>query len=397
MPRSSNRELATAAFLSFFSFTILGMYGAWLYKLWHNIDKETFWQRDWHCLWAAGQSVWDGTTEAVYTTDFTGDYAGVCHDGLFWLYPPYALYPASVLAVFPPLPAYIGTMVLTILACIGLCVLMGLYYPQQRQHLVLFSLGFIAASPTHSNVVLGQNSVWLTFAILGGVWGLQHRNTILTACAFAALAFKPNWLVLFILWLAFQRQFKARGVLVGIGALFGLLSVALGMGLWADFFVSSQGYGRFVLDTYPVGRLITSHAALRSFGWMDGSEFSWLWVSLQGVMLAALWVTWRSDRSLMTKAGMTVIATITCNVYTNFYDALVLVIPAAAWWFESKRYRPMQWWGVGLLLCSLWIWLWFRIIGGDYYPPTAAPVGLCLLAWALIEAHVSLRPKTHLH
>ena len=31
-----------SAFLTFFSFTILGMYGAWLYKLWHNIDKRRF-------------------------------------------------------------------------------------------------------------------------------------------------------------------------------------------------------------------------------------------------------------------------------------------------------------------------------------------------------------------
>ena len=97
----------------------------------------------------------------------------------------------------------------------------------------------------------------------------------------------------------------------------------------------------------------------------------------QAMMLAAQGVTWRSDRSLMTKAGMTAaVATITCNVYTNFYDALVLVIPAAAWWFESKRYRPIQWWGVGLL-CSIWIWLWFRIIGGIILRPPHPSVSSC--------------------
>ena len=389
MPRSSARELATASFQLFFLFIIVGMYGAWLISLWWNLDNESFWQRDWHCLWAAGQQVWTGDLSAVYTAEFGTVNTSVCREGLFWLYPPYALYPVALFALLPPLPAYLGIMGLTVAACMLVGRLIARQYPHAKETWVVFFLGFLAASPVHSNVVLGQNSAWLTLAILFGVWGLQTQNRALAACAFSVLALKPNWILLFGVWLVVQKQWRTVGYLTALGCAFGVCSLGFGPDLWRDFFVSSRGYGAFVLETYPLGRLITSHATLRGLGWIDLGSIPWVWLLLQGLVLTATWVTWRSDRSLMAKAGITVLATITCNVYTNFYDALVLVVPVAVWWFERPRYRTHHWWSIPGLICATWLWLWFRIIGGDFYTPNVAPIGFLLVTWAVFEGFVS--------
>jgi hypothetical protein len=160
------------------------------------------------------------------------------------------------------------------------------------------------------------------------------------------------------------------------------LSLPLGLGLWADFAASARGYGLLVAEAYPAFKLLTVHAALRSFGWPAGPGA----LLLGGLALAAAATVWWRDRRSPEpgdRVAAAVLLTICANAYTNFYDGLLLLVPAAAWWFDRSdgpRSRV-----IGACLAGSWLWLHGAVFVWRE-STTLAPVGLLVLIWLLALA-----------
>ena len=365
------------------------MFGYWFAMI-GQTDDTSLWQKDWHCLWAAGDAFLRGETNDLYTTIYKPTFEdSVCIEGYFWLYPPYALYVTALLGLFSPWNAYILVNIAVIIG-FGISIyLMHKLYPGDTAGLVTFSLGFIASEPAHGVLVTGQNSAYLLATVLAGVYALQHQRWFWAALAFSVLGLKPNWVIFAVIWLAYLRHWRVVLYMAGFGGLLMLSTLPMDPSLWTDFFQSTRGYGDFVLEGYPVSKLITTHAAVRSMGFGGSAWFTPVWLLTQGVIVLSTWVVWRSNRSLMAKAGMMILLTVACNVYTNFYDAALLLVPAMAWWFERGRYTSGWWSAICISIAISWFWLWLRIT--TLGEPPYAPTGLFLMAWALAEAFATLR------
>ena len=341
-------------------------------------------QRDWRCLWEAGHGFNHGRWDDLYAKWFNpNDHSGICQAGYFWLYPPYALYPVAILAFFPLQWAY-SVVLIGVYGCFALSmVLMGRLYPNNTSSVNVFALGVLASAPMCSVVVTGQNSAWLLLAMTAGIVALHAKNWLLAGLCFAVFGLKPNWLPLLLLWLVLQREWRTFAMISATGILMVISTLPLGFDLWRSFQTSSLGYGEYVLQNYPVDKLITIHAALRMLPGVEGSSLVALWGLGVGIGLWAAFATWYAQRSIAAQASVVVLVTVACNVYTNFYDALLLCLPAAIWWFEREHYKPLIWRSVAALIGVGWLWMWVHFYGSRGGTP--GHLGFILLAWIILE------------
>ena len=141
---SSPKELLTAFFHIFFVAIALVMYGYWVFILTQSPEPSE-WQKDWHCLWSAGDAFLRGETADLYTTVYKPTYEeSVCLDGFFWLYPPYALYFTAGLGLFSPWNAFLLINV-AILVGFGLCVYwIDKLYPDDKAGLIELIVAAVA-------------------------------------------------------------------------------------------------------------------------------------------------------------------------------------------------------------------------------------------------------------
>ena len=87
-------------------------------------------------------------------------------------------------------------------------------------------------------------------------------------------------------------------------------TLPLGFDLWRSFQTSSLGYGEYVLQNYPVDKLITIHAALRMLPGVEGSSLVALWGLGVGIGLWAAFATWYAQRSIAAQASVVVLVTV---------------------------------------------------------------------------------------
>lgn len=354
--------------------------GQW-FTLFSTTDNPEVWQRDWYQLWLAGHRFDTGAWTELYSREFT--------EGAFWLYPPYALYLVAPLGLLPPVVAYgvvIGIEGLAFAACLALLVRGGL----DRAPLPLATSTFGSAAFV-SVIVMGQSSALLALSLLGGAYLLDRDRPWLAGVAFAALGVKPNWVICVVGVLLVARHFRTVAAMAACGAAMLLSSIPLGTQLWSDFFFSTRGVSELLLERYEVWKLITVHASLRTL--LPTGAQGWLtpvWLGIVAVLgLALLVVAWRRRADPWHLAGVSVLFTISANLYTNFYDAFVLLVPVAVWWNRPQAYPRAAWAGIGLLAGFVWAWQWGSLYGwrGDL---SLAPVGAAVALWLLIEAGAAL-------
>ena len=177
----------------------------------------------------------------------------------------------------------------------------------------------------------------------------------------------------------------------GVAASLCLLTLPLGLPLWKDFFGVSMANAD-VFANYDAYKLVT----LRGF--MEGmlgrsSLTSALWaVAASGLVVAAV-VAWRTPGSPLRHLGIGLLLAIAANPYAQFYDALVLAVPATIWWAEQDRWRRGPWLIVGTLLAVAWCgeqWLhaWGALTtaAGLGWLPTVSIVGPVAAVWLMLAA-----------
>jgi hypothetical protein len=206
------------------------------------------------------------------------------------------------------------------------------------------------------------------------------------------MGIKPNWAVFFVAWLVITRRWRTLGGMAVVGVVMILSTLPMGIGVWEAYLTAGPAGVGDLLDpergdySYPAHKLVTFEAFARStFGVLSPVAGKLAWLVLELFALAACLLVWVRARRVEDQVAMTVLIVVAANVYVEFYDVLVLAVPAAVWWTGRDGYRPATWRLIGVAAASIWIWHWIWVLGSPG-PDWPSLVGGFLALWVVGEA-----------
>jgi hypothetical protein len=340
-------------------------------------------QTDWYFIRLAGDRFLDGSWDEIYSN---------ADIGFFWRFPPYGLYPASVLALLPATSAYWLKAAVEAGATIGALWLLWRTFPRIRNPL-LVALLVLASAPFANTVNIGQNSGILLFLIALGLWIHETRSPIVGFGTWGLLVLKPNIGIGFGL-LALSRRRWREVLAVATGAALVVITALPLASLWDDF-VQATFRAEEIRQQYSTGRQITALGFLD--GAFPGSSINGaLWVATTAALLVAAYRVWTSHVPFARKAGAVVLLVIAANPYMSFYDSLLLAVPAIAWWATPGSYgdrRITLWIGWGIAIAWLDQHLassYLNVLSSNGVAVPSEPrfslVGVVAAAWLVLEA-----------
>jgi hypothetical protein len=133
--------------------------------------------------------------------------------------------------------------------------------------------------------------------------------------------------------------------------------------------------------------LLSLWRTLVSAGTASGASTA-LWLGSSAVVLAVVAAAWRRLPAVAATAplrwwGTVVLLAVALNVRLYFYDALLLVVPAAGWYLERDRYASRRrWWACGAMLGGAFLALYPVMVD----VPGGVLVGGLTAVWAMLEA-----------
>ena len=93
----------------------------------------------------------------------------------------------------------------------------------------------VLSAPALTTIATGQSSALILLCVVGAAT-LWTRGQVVRACALLGLlAIKPNWGIVFGIMAIVRREWTGAAAMAGVAALLCLLTVPLGLQLWADF------------------------------------------------------------------------------------------------------------------------------------------------------------------
>jgi arabinofuranan 3-O-arabinosyltransferase len=282
---------------------------------------------DFISFYAAGRLALDGLPAQAFDWDILKriEVATLGRDfaGYFpWHYPPPFLLVASLMALLPYSPAYIGWALASLVP-----------YVAVMRAIVGHNFGVrlaLAAPLVFINALVGQTG-FLTAALIGGTLYLIPIRPALAGICLGLLTYKPQYGLLFPIVLIAAGHWRVFvSASVTAIAMFAVSWLAFGTESWLGFFhwlpISSQAVMTEGRATW--WRLQSLYALVRYFG---GTE-SLAW-ALQFVMTGAVAMVtalmWRSRVPYALKAAALATGTLLATPYVAIYDMVVLAIPVA--------------------------------------------------------------------
>jgi alpha-1,2-mannosyltransferase len=326
---------------------------------------------DFSSFYAAGAHVLDGNPAAPY--DLARQYAreqaifGASTPFYGWLYPPFFLFIAAVLALMPYGAALatwqtmtLGFYLLVIRAILATSTLRPStadvpVSARERglpDHLwFLLALAFPAVL---INIGHGQNG-FLTAALIGGALSALDRRPIVAGVLFGLLAYKPQFGLMIPIVLAASARWRAFSAAVAtVAFLVAAATLVFGWDVWHAFLESTRFTRVVVLEQGDPGW----YKMQSVFAWarMWGAPIP-LAYALQGAvvagLVAALIGLWRSAKPYSLKAAAFCLATILATPFTFDYDMMVLA-PAIAFFAADGLTRGFGPWEK-TALAALWL------------------------------------------
>jgi hypothetical protein len=340
---------------------------------------------DWIFLRDMGRLFLDGDWDGIYLTN---------HDGYYWRFPPYGLYPAAVLAMLPQTAAYwvkAGVEAAATLAAFGLLrnVMPAMWNVGAALFVVLGSAAFA------TNVYAGQNAGTMLFLVALGLWAAERRSRPAGFGLWGLLALKPNLGIGFGLLALVRRRSREIGAIAGVALLVAATSLPLWW-LWDDF-VRASFRAEEIRAGYAAAKQVTVlgflDGALLPTGWAQA-----VWVVVAVALTAGAVRVWTSEVPFVRKAGAAVLLVIAANPYLSFYDALLLTVPGLVWWATAGSYRSRRAWVlIGACLAVVWFdqhvsLSYLQVLDiaePELFATDLAPfslVGPAVAAWLVLEA-----------
>ena len=357
--------------------------GLWLSYLWINRGDPGAWQRDWYCFYSAGAVFLESGPDAVYRQQ--------CIEHYFWLYPPYMLYPYALAALLPPLAWYGLAVVGVIAATLTSLVLLSrsLPNPPAFESVALATLG---SALFFATVATGQHSAVLLLGLAGSVWAMHRERRFQAGLWLGLLGIKPNWAVIVVALLLVTRRWRVLGGMATVGAAMVASTLPLGLDVWGEYLRWAPHHVAVLLDPglggydYPAHKLATLEAYSRStIGVVIPALHPLTWWVLEALILGLCVHTWLRRSEFTDQLAITVLVMVAANLYVEFYDVLVVAIPAAIWATTRERYPPSAWKLAGGAIAALWAWYWLWTLASPG-PEWPALAGGILGVWILAEA-----------
>jgi hypothetical protein len=349
---SSNLLVACAAGLAFAYAISLGFLcatHAWLIDA-HGRPQVI----DFLALWSAGGLARDGAAVAAYDVHVhhAAEVAAIGHEfrgGLGWLYPPFFLFAAALLAWFGYAQAFALWIALTLAGYAATAAAIA-----RRGTAALFAL---VAPWTLANVTAGQTG-FLTASLLGVVLLLLESQPALSGILLGLLSYKPQFGLLFPFALMIGGHWRAFGWAAATALC--LIAVSIGMfgtQAWLAFFQTLPAIADQVLVRGGVGwnKMQSLYGLARWLGLSDRAGWA-LQISLMIACLASIGLLWRSRAGQALKAAGLSAAALLATPYLFVYDLPVLAV-AIAFLYRDRAFDRLERAGVGFAVLTVCVFV----------------------------------------
>ncbi len=312
-------------------------HGAWVVSIAQSHGTAEFSRRDWWAFRDAGRRVLDGDLAGLYDAR---------PGGFPFLHPPYV---AAVLAPAGHLGdvAYYGSMVaLQLLGLAAAWLALRRLHPTGRAQDVVL-LGALASAPWAIGLLLGQPSALLLCAWLVALLAIERDRPLAAGVLLGLCALKPMYVVAPILYALLRgRRRILAGIVLAASVLF-VLSLLVGhWGAWlAAISRTLSGVGAAELTLFKQHTLL---ATLRGVLPRTPALVAWGVVTLASLL--RLYALRRATAPKLRVLGWLALGTIALSPFAHFYDAILLVLPAAALWLCRESYRPWLWVTIALVV-----------------------------------------------
>lgn len=341
----------------------IGAFGLWLAYLWSERGNPDVWQRDWYCFYSAGQQFLESGAQSVYS--------GQCIRNYYWLYPPYMLYPYALVSAILPAPTYYLLAAAAIVGVTALALkLLAVSLPIRQLRFETLALFVVGSAALFATLVTGQHSAVLLLGAAGALWALRDDRRFTAGLFLGLIGIKPNWAIVFVLWLLVTRRWSTLGGMAVVGVLLILSTAPMGIGTWVEYLAAGPRGVADLLDgpkgdlSYPAHKLITFEAFTRStIGALSPLAGRLSWFVLEAVAIGTALVVWIRSSDVRDEIAVTVLVVVAANIYVEFYDALVLALPAAVWWTGRGRYPGTIWRVIAVAAVAIWTWQWVWTVG----------------------------------
>jgi hypothetical protein len=243
---------------------------------------------------------------------------------------------ATLLAPLSTLPlaafaAVLFTANVALLVGCGLALqrLIGL---TNRDHIVFFWLAYVSVLPVWNVYLQHQLTLFVVAAWLGFVWLQLKGREGLSGAALTLGLVKPPLIAFAVLYMLYQRQWRALGAFGAISGALTLLSIAVaGPSILVD-------YPRFLLDStrWVDTNGLQPDYLFGLFGLLvdllgDQTPPRWLLWPLTAATLALALSTWRGGRDAMRRnllplMAVAIVATVLVNQHLYLHDMLLVSI-----------------------------------------------------------------------
>jgi hypothetical protein len=354
---------------------------------------------DFSSFYAAGTYVLDGAPAAPFdpARQFAREQAlfGTATQFYGWLYPPFFLGVAALLATMPYWLALLVWQASTL--GLYLWAMRAILAPHRHapaspfqgagKHLwLLLALAFPAVVITLGH---GQNA-FLTAALFGAALALLDRRPVLAGILFGLIVYKPQFGLLIPLALVAAGRWRVFAAAAATVALLTLaVTLAFGVEIWPAFLASTRFARAALLETDAVGwyKVQSVLAWVRLWGGPMPLGYALQGAVALAAAIAIVWL-WRGPAHQPLKSAGLLIGALLAAFHSHDYD-LMLLAPALAFLAVDGIERGFAPWQTTLMAALWFMPLVARSLAHATLIPLAAPL---MLAGFILVLRLAARP-----